>query len=285
MKHLLVPIDFSEYAHNACLYALHLAYSNKAKVTVFHAYHIPIVDPLMPSEYLSDLAESAEKEIGSNMEKLVKQLNEYVATRHLGTIEIASYVTMGFAVDEIILAAQKLVPDIIVIGRRYTEGMTKILLGSVTSTIVEKAKLPVLVVPENVRAEMPISDVLYASEFDEADKRTLARLLQFAQPLNAKVHCIHVDITGRGEETNSAKLADLENSYSAEKNKGQIVFQNVTSDNTVDGLLQYVDSNHVSLIAMLTHKRTFFTGLFDRSLTKKIAFKTNIPLMVYHDQD
>src|SRR5687768_12017726 len=137
MKHLLVPIDFSEYAYNACLYALNLASRNQAKVTVFHAYHIPIVDPLMPSEYLSDLAESAEKEISNNMEKLIKQLNEYVTTHHLGSIEIASYVTMGFAVDEIVLAAQKLVPDIIVMGRRYTEGMTKILLGSITSTIVE----------------------------------------------------------------------------------------------------------------------------------------------------
>jgi len=285
MKHLLVPIDFSEYAHNACLYALHLASRSKAKATIFHAYHIPIVDPLMPSEYLSDLAESAEKEIGNNMEKLVTQLKEYVASRHLGDIEIASYVTMGFAVDEIVLAAQKLAPDAIVMGRRYTEGMTKILLGSVTSTIVEKAKLPVLVVPENVKGETPVTDILYASEFDEADKRTLAKLLRFAQPLNAKIHCVHVDMAGQGEATSKAKLDELEKSYSTEKSKGQILFQNVISENISDGLLGYVDSNHISMLAMLTHKRTFFTGLFDRSLTRKVAFKTNIPMLVYHDKE
>ncbi|HXH20244.1 MAG TPA: universal stress protein, partial [Chitinophagales bacterium] len=263
MKHLMVPIDFSEYAYNACQFALQLASQYKAKVTVFHAYHIPIVDPLMPSEYLSDIAESAEKEINSNMEKLLNQMNEYVISHHLGSIDIKSYVTMGFAVDEIILAAQKLEPDLIVMGRRYTEGMTKILLGSITSTIVEKAKLPVLVVPENVKAEKPVTDVLYASEFDEADKRTLAKVLSFAQPLNARVHCVHVDLFGHGEESSKAKLEELEKVYTAEKNKGQIIFRNITSENTVDGLLGYVDSNHISIMAMLTHKRPFFTKLFD----------------------
>ena len=83
MKNLLVPVDFSDYAHNACLYALHLASRDKAKVTLFHAYHIPIVDPLMPSEYLSDLAESAEKEINANMDKLINQLKGYAAGRQL----------------------------------------------------------------------------------------------------------------------------------------------------------------------------------------------------------
>lgn len=285
MKHLLVPIDFSEYAYNACQYALHLASRNKAKITVFHAYHIPIVDPLMPSEYLSDLAESAEKEIGSNMEKLIKQLKEYMATHHLGDIEVTSYVTMGFAVDEIILASEKLSPDLIVMGRRYTEGMAKVLLGSITSSIVEKAELPVLVVPENVKGETPVSDILYASEFDEADKRTLSKLLQFAQMVNAKVHCVHVDIAGQGEASSKAKLGELEKNYSVEKAKGQILFQNVTSENIADGLLSYVDSNHISILAMLTHKRKFFAGLFDRSLTRKVAFKTNIPLLVYHDSE
>lgn len=283
MKNLLVPIDFSEYAYNACLYALHLASRHQAKITVFHAYHIPIVDPLMPTEYLSDLAESAEKEINSNMDKLLKQLNDYAASHHLGTIEITPYITMGFAVDEIILAAEKVSPDLIVVGRRYTEGMAKILLGSITSSIVEKAKHPVVVVPENVQAEKPVTDILYASEFDEADKRILSKLLAFALPLNAKVHCIHVDIRAQGEVTSKARLEELEKSYAAEKNKGQILFQNITSENIQDGLLHYVDSCHISMMAMLTHKRPFFMKLFDRSLTQKVAFKTNIPLLVYHD--
>jgi len=285
MKHLLVPIDFSEYAYNACQYALQLASRYKAMVTVFHSYHIPIVDPLMPSEYLSDLAESAEKEVNANMEKLLRQLKEYVASHHLGPLEIKSHVTMGFAVDEIILAAEKLTPDLIVMGRRYTEGMTKILLGSITSTIVEKAHLPVLVVPENVSAEKPITDVLYASEFDEADQRTLAKVLEFAKPLEAKVHCVHVDVLKKGEADSKEKLEELENLYSEEKIRGNILFKNITSENTVDGLLSYVDANHISVMAMLTHKRSFFMKLFDRSLTQKVAFRSNIPLLVYHDKD
>jgi len=285
MKHLLVPIDFSEYSYNACQYALQLASRYRAKVTLFHAYHIPIVDPLMPAEYLSDLAESAEKEVNGNMEKLVEQLNQYVTSHHLGAIDVKTHITMGFASDEIILAVEKLMPDLIVMGRRFTEGMTKILLGSITSTIVEKAKLPVLVVPENVKGEKPVTEILYASEFDETDKRTLAKVLAFAQPLDAKVHCLHIDLQGQGEATSKAKLDELEKNYFAEKVRGHILFRNITAENTVDGLLGYADTNHISIMAMLTHKRTFFMKLFDRSLAQKVAFKTNIPLLVYHDME
>ena len=280
MKNLLVPIDFSEYAYNACLYALHLASKSSANVTLFHTYHIPIIDPMMPAEYLSDLAESAEKDIRAKMEKVVTQLKEYKSQRHLPEFEISTSITMGFAVDEILLSCEKLSPDMIIMGRRFTEGMTKVLLGSVTSSIIEKAPVPIIVIPENVSAEKLVTDILYASEFNDEDKRALNYLIEFSKALKTKVHCIHVASTA--DAGSEQKMTELEAQFSAEKNAGLVEFHNVNSEGVEEGLLHYADSKHISMMAMLTHRRKFFVKLFDRSLTKKIAFKTNIPLMVFH---
>ncbi len=280
MKHILVPVDFTDYAYNACQYALHLASQSGADVTIFHAYHIPIVDPLMPSEYLSDLAESAEKEINNNMNGLVKQLNDYLAHQNLNAIQIKSEVTMGFAVDEIILACEKMNVNLIVMGRRLTEGMTKILLGSVTSSIVEKSNVPVLVVPENVRAGIPVKDFMYAIEYDDADSKTLDKLLAFTRPLKAKVHCVHV--LKDSENGASENLKALQATYADDVKKGNIEFLNIISDDVSTGLLEFADTHNINILVMLTHKRSFFVKLFDRSLTQKIAFKVNVPLMVFH---
>lgn len=279
MKHLLVPVDFSEYAQNACHYALHLASQHGAKVTVFHTYHIPIIDPLMPAEYLGNLADTAEKDNREGMDKLVAQLKQYAAQHRL-TVELAAHISMGFAVDEILNACQKFSCDMIVMGRRLTESMTKVLVGSVTAAIVEKAQVPVLVVPENVSPESAITDVLYASEFNDEDKRALTYLLDFSKPLKAKVHCVHVDAKSGGDA--ETRMKNLEKNFLAEEKAGFIEFHNVASGDVTGGLLNYAQSRHISMLAMLTQRRPFFVKLFDSSLTKKVAFQANVPLIVFH---
>ncbi len=42
MKNILVPTEFSAHANQVFLYALSLAKQQKAKITLLHAYHIPI---------------------------------------------------------------------------------------------------------------------------------------------------------------------------------------------------------------------------------------------------
>ena len=281
MRHLLLPTDFSNYAYNACLYAIHLAAHYKAKLTIFHAYHIPIVDPLMPSEYLSDLANSAEKEIKSKMEELVSRLKEYKSANNLNEFEIEQHITMGFGVDEIINISEKEKPDMIIMGRRYTEGMARILLGSITAVVLDKAAIPVMIVPENVKAGEAITDVLYAIEYNEGDVKTIDKLLLITKPLRAKIHCVHIS-TEEGK-VSVQKMEDLKKNYADEISQGFMEFKNISSETVMEGLSDYIEDNDVNIMAMLTHKRSFFMKLFDRSFTKKIAFKTNIPLLVFHN--
>lgn len=280
MKHLLVPVDFSDYALNACLYTLHLASEHGAKVTIFHSYHIPIIDPMMPAEFLSNLADTAEKDNREHMNKLITRLKDYKTQQHLHDVEINAQITMGFAVDEILTACEKISADMIVMGRRLTKDMNKVLIGSVTSAIIEKAKSPVLIVPENIAPETRITDVLYASEFKEEDKRTVKFLLEFNKPMKAKVHCVHV--VSSQEEGITVNMQKLEQEFLAEKNANAIEFHTVANEDVTDGILSYAQSKNISILAMLTQRRTFFVKLFDRSLTKKVAFQTNVPLMVFH---
>ncbi len=39
-QHILVPTDFSEYADHALIYAIDLAQTLQARLTVLHAFHV-----------------------------------------------------------------------------------------------------------------------------------------------------------------------------------------------------------------------------------------------------
>lgn len=78
IQHILVPTNFLDYAVNAAEYAVQLAAQYNARVTLFHTYHIPVIDPLVPSEYLMELASSAEKTqqiVFANKPKTFKKLS------------------------------------------------------------------------------------------------------------------------------------------------------------------------------------------------------------------
>lgn len=126
-----------------------------------------------------------------------------------------------------------------------------------------------------------ITDVLYAIEYNEGDVKTIDKLLLITKPLRAKIHCVHIS-TEEGK-VSVQKMEDLKKNYADEISQGFMEFKNISSETVMEGLSDYIEDNDVNIMAMLTHKRSFFMKLFDRSFTKKIAFKTNIPLLVFHN--
>jgi nucleotide-binding universal stress UspA family protein len=281
MKHILVPTHFLDYATNAAEYAVRFAAEYDARITLFHTYHIPVVDPLVPSEYLAELAASAEKSAKLKMQELADHLKEYDVT---GKVQIAFETTMGFATDEIINTGKRVNADMILMGTRHAESIQRILIGSVMGAVLERAEIPVLVIPANVTGYYPIRNITFASEYNDAeDIQFINRALAFAGKLKAKLSCVHIEI--KGDDLNEqAKLQALKDEYVHQEQAGLISFENVAADNIVDGLAKYVEYHNVDMTVMVTHKRSFFQKLFDRSLTKKMAFHTNIPLVVFHTE-
>jgi nucleotide-binding universal stress UspA family protein len=52
---------------------------------------------------------------------------------------------------------------------------------------------------------------------------------------------------------------------------------------TEDDLLQYAIDDQADLIAVVKRDRGFWKNLFHKSMTKSLAFRTHIPLLVMHE--
>jgi len=278
IQHILVPTNFLDYAINAGHYAVQFAAHYNARVTLFHTYHIPVVDPLIPSEYLSELAGTAER----NAERSIAQQAEDLKEAYPNMAENIHYnTTMGFAADEILSVALKMGVDAIVVGTRHTERVQRILLGSVLGTVLEKASVPVIAVPDHVAFE-PINNILFASEFnDSEDLHSINQVLEFSSKLKATLYSVHIQST-EPDENDVARLKNIRELYEGKLGEGKVHFENISHDDIIEGLAKYSQVNNIDMTVMVTHKRSFFEKLFDRSLTKKMAYKTDIPLVVFH---
>ena len=53
----------------------------------------------------------------------------------------------------------------------------------------------------------------------------------------------------------------------------------VYGHNFEEALKAHIADNHTGILVMLTHKRSFLESLFHRSMTKKMSYHTNIPLL------
>ena len=144
IKKILFPTDFSEAAEKAFEYALFLARSHQAELTLLH-----VVDQLHGFTHYEILALTPMEIV----EKTVKRAHEnlqVMVRRAKDTVTATETVREGKTWDVICKTATEENADIIVMASQGRTGLSHALIGSVAETVVRHANVPVLVVRDPV---------------------------------------------------------------------------------------------------------------------------------------
>lgn len=139
---VLVGIDGSDHSFRAAQYALEISKKYVAKL-------IAVTVTYMPAKSRVSQQEEIEVEAGlSEMDKAKTWFESFTQSARQNKIDLKTeLVNSQRPVDYVILEyAEKEGIDLIVIGTRGRSGLSKIVLGSVTSGIVTYSHSPVLVV-------------------------------------------------------------------------------------------------------------------------------------------
>lgn len=144
-KNILLPTDGSDLSRKAVTRGVALAKSLGAKVTGLFA-----APPATPIVYRANLPVGyATPEAHQKMiEKTTAKTLEFIesAARKAGIACECVHVTSDFPADEILKIADKKKCDLIVMATHGQGGLRGLFLGSVTQKVLNKAKLPVLIV-------------------------------------------------------------------------------------------------------------------------------------------
>lgn len=274
MKTILVPTDYSETADNALQYAVELAKFSKAKIILFHSYHIPIPTTEAPVMLISP--QELEKENNDRIKKLEKQISKQTA----GKIKIESIVRAGFVPDEVKNAANEKKADLIVMGITGAGKVAQTLMGSNATSLIKKTQVPVLVIPKNVKYKKIEKIVLAYDYSGEMEESVMKKLKGFIQLFKAKL--MVVDVVKPVEvPTNENAVSSLSLENALRGIKHTLYFPE--AENMEDEINSFSDSYKADWLVMIPHKHKLLSGLFHKSNTKQMAFHTSIPLLSLHE--
>lgn len=148
IQKILVPIDGSEHSQKALEYALELAEKYLAEIKLLTvAEHVVLVEPIFLAASIYDAQNQCEME--KNIEKVHKNILDEALRKSIHdypNLKIEKQLLKGRPADEIVKVAETENFDMIIMGSRGLGKIKDFFLGSVSNTVADKAKCPVLIV-------------------------------------------------------------------------------------------------------------------------------------------
>lgn len=187
IKHILVPVDFSEYSDKAVEYALFLAETQGARVTLMHAIVLHQHD-INEEAHLQEYEAIVKKKEQESYRQL-RQQNKHAETRG---ITIESRIVRGVSAADCILEfVQKQTFDLLVIGSHGRTGFKKWIYGSVAEKVLRLSPVPVLTTHHSLK-KFVLDKILVPIDFSDYSKESIHVARDLAKHYNSQLIFLHV---------------------------------------------------------------------------------------------
>nr|WP_315202504.1 universal stress protein [uncultured Flavobacterium sp.] len=277
MKKILFPTDFSEVANNAFIHALEFAKLVNGELVLLHTFEFPVIgSALTPDNYytLFDSLHLAQYDIFKGQ---IPKLRELAQKQHLEKIQLNQKIMEGDLIYSIKKAIDEENIDFVVMGTSGATGWESFFIGSNTGAVVSAVNVPVLSVP--VESEFAkIKTIGFTTRFRDKDKSALRQVLKIAKKAKAEVKCLYV------KTSNSDVSEETINQWKTEFINEPVTFSVTNSDYIKETIMAFISHKNIDILAMITHKRNFFSELFQPSLTQKFSNISTVPILAMHEE-
>lgn len=270
MRTVFLPTDFSPKSENAMKYAAEMFRNESIHYVLIHSYDIPYQpNEVIISSILETLKKDVEKNLKAQEEKLKSFLSDTgnAVTKRMG---------VGSVVD-MINYNEDMNPDFVVMGtkgqRRSNKGY---LIGSNTLQVLKSVDIPVLAIPENC-SYSKLQRIVFGADLKAMSRDLIRPLNRVLDRTDATLTVVHVgDISDESRDSSIEELDRL-------MGKRMTSFVQINSSEIVEGLRRTAKENNADLLVLVDRKRNFFQRIFHRSVTQKVGWKTEIPMLVLHE--
>jgi nucleotide-binding universal stress UspA family protein len=277
MKKFLLPIDFSETSDNAFIYALEMAKLFKAKLVLFHTFDFPIIDSQsMPINY-SVIYETIELSNFEHFKQIMPKLHKIAEERNLDSIEMSHILMDG----DLLVSIKKVIEqeniDFVVMGTKGATGWLDSIIGTNTGSVISNVTVPVLSVPIDATYEK-VETIAFTTRFRRKDIEALIKVLLFAKKIHAKVKCLYVKTSD--SDVSEETIKRWKSHFEEEENLKIFV---IPSDDVKETIEDFITTQDVDILSMLTYKRNFFMKLFSNTTTQELSYHLRTPILAFHE--
>ena len=267
MNTILFFTDFSETARKSLFYGLALYQNEKCTCHLVHTMYLPYSRENESASPVDVRTEGARAEL----KRLKAEIDE-MFPGHL--FRIITDIVNGEVPAVAKLMIERNGVDLIVMGTHGMSAVAEMFLGSNTASLIRQVDCPVLAVPMDYEWEQPTRMVLAWDEDQGLMEYVLQPFVSLAKKLGAAVTVVHI-----GKEMEPVDSEQFSNiwRYTESLNAKYLT---AFSDNVYDGLDGFVKSSGAQILGIINQKLGFMGQLFHKSLTRKMAFSTKIPLLI-----
>lgn len=265
-KNILVPIDFSENAFDAALYASGLALEMGVRgIVLYHS------DTAASNSRISESAD----EIVKGMESIQQRLNDQT------NLEITCLTDRNELTDGINRIVVSYNVDLVVMGITGRNRLGQRIIGSNVFRVSERAAVPVLIVPsgckfqkiEHIALAVPIIADLGARIPRETIK-------QFIDRLGAKLMILNVGMP-RDKTPKSILYSALSDLFELFDDDEPSYHFPTATGSTANAISTFASDNHAQLLICISGEQRAFQNLFSRSMTERLGYSSKVPLLIF----
>ena len=264
IKNILVPIDFSPCAMNAMHYAAKLARKAEAELIILNVAEYPIThDQRAFKVYKNEKLEAIEQLISNNPDFV----------NIITSIKI-DFKSLKQAMFSLINESQI---DLVVMGTKGVYGLFRELAGTKTYGVLKDAKVPFLIVPNDVEYR-EAHRMGFAADLKEIDHHfTLDMLLDFIHTYNAELDIFHVrEPNGKNVEHEFLNIRALDDYFSDITHE----FYEVEDSNITNGMDRFVRDHSIDMLSIMPRKHNLFDKIIKRSTTREVTNHALLPILV-----
>lgn len=186
-KKILVPIDFSPFSEKALDYALFLAETMCADITLLHTV-VLFQEDIDEKEHLA----AYERIIEEKESKRVKKIDSHCSRAKKRGVEINSVLLRDISASEAILGyLEKKKFDLVVMGTHGRTGLKRLMLGSIAESVVNMSPVPVITVHRYFKRRQ-IAKILVPVDFSEYSRIAIRQAIKLAGEFKANIDFMHV---------------------------------------------------------------------------------------------
>lgn len=260
---ILMPIDFSECTLNTLLYAKSIAESTQADLELLYVKSKD-AETKTPrqNDYKERLAEIVDKD------------------ERLKSFPVTLNVCEGDRINEIIKFHKRHKCNLIVMGTKGANNLSRKFFGTNTLNIIQKVNCPVLAIPCN-HAYKPIEKLVITTDMHSQSLKLMEDSMHYFQELHPEVHILHLNKESDMATQTEFQLSDLPGSVRKRFSyPGAKMYVSSFKDFN-HGLDHFLQKHHADLLIMFTKRRRFWESLFNKSLTLSRVGNLSLPLLAY----
>jgi len=271
MKKILVPTDFSETANKARDYAIQLAQLIEAEIILLNTYHIPY------SGASAGTLINIDKIALEESEKAMLLQLEYVNTNY-SNIKISTLCRSGLLVDSVRRIGENNEVDLIVLGTNGASGAIENMLGSNASALVGDVNIPMITVPKEGTLNFPKNIVVANDLMDSGEEEIFEVLKEIAIDTYSTIDFLFVaqEKDQANNKIRRLKAADFDGRFDSQYHP----FHFKESENIEEGILDYIEQKNFDLLVVVSHQRSFWEGLFHKSVSKSLVKHAQLPILI-----